>query len=216
MIKKTILTVLLLTIAVIGQSQTLNGIDLSRYQGDVNWKQIAKNEDIQYVYLKATEGYTIIDPMYKENLDSARKAGLLVGSYHIYSYKSTAEQQFKNLKSTIKKSKQDLIPILDIEPPRRKKKLNTKEIDKLLRLMENHYGVRPIIYVCEAYYNKYFAKERYKKYKFFIANYIRKPNCKYTMWQYTNKGYINGIDTRVDLSTFSDESCLDDIKIQRK
>ena len=59
------------------------GIDVSHYQDSVNWNRVAKNTSIEFVYVKATEGPSISDKMYKYNMKKAREAGLLVGSYHV-------------------------------------------------------------------------------------------------------------------------------------
>ena len=91
------------------------GIDVSKYQGKINWKKVSKSKKVKFVYIRATEGTTIKDPRYKANVDSARKHKIYVGSYHVYSSKTTAYQQFANFKSVVSKKKQDLIPVLDIE-----------------------------------------------------------------------------------------------------
>jgi lysozyme len=59
------------------------GIDVSKYQGNINWTKVAKDSTIRFVYIKATEGTSIQDPYYKTNIAKAKKAGLLVGSYHL-------------------------------------------------------------------------------------------------------------------------------------
>ena len=54
------------------------GIDVSKYQGTINWTKVAKDSTIRFVYVKATEGTSIQDPMYRTNITKAKKAGLLV------------------------------------------------------------------------------------------------------------------------------------------
>ena len=119
------------------------GIDVSRFQDSINWKRVAKNSNIEFVYVKATEGASISDPMYKYNIKKAKDAGLLVGSYHVYSSRTTAYQQFANFKKTLGKTKQDLVPVLDIEAAHCNK-LYMKRVDKLLELMEKEYGAKPM------------------------------------------------------------------------
>ena len=85
------------------------GIDVSKYQGKIKWERVAKNKKVKFVYIRATEGATIQDSYYKTNVKAARKAGLMVGSYHVYSSKTTAYQQFANFKSIVEKKKQDLM-----------------------------------------------------------------------------------------------------------
>lgn len=191
------------------------GIDVSKYQGKINWAKVAKNGKTKFVYIKATEGTSIKDPQYKSNLEGARKAGLKVGSYHLYSSKTSAYDQFANFKSVVPKKKQDLIPVLDIEG-HHSGRLYMARVDKLLELMEREYGVRPIIYTSEALYVRHFSGAKYKKYKFFIANYKRKPSVPYTLWQHTEKGSVAGISGYVDLDKFHPKSGMNDILLPSK
>lgn len=190
------------------------GIDVSKYQGDINWAKVSRN-GAKFVYIKATEGTSIQDPNYSKNVDGARKAGLKVGSYHLYSSKTTAYQQFDNFKSVVRKSKQDLIPVLDIEE-RHSRGLNKQRVDKLLELMEQEYGVKPMIYTSEMVYVAHFSGKKYAKYHFFIARYKGTPKVRYTLWQYTEKGKLPGIKGFVDLSRFHRNHGMNDIAMPKR
>ena len=182
-----------------GQVKT-RGIDVSKFQGKINWTKVAKDKTVKFVYIKATEGTSIQDPYYKTNVAKARKAGLLVGSYHLYSSKTTAYQQFANFKKMVKKSEQDLIPVLD----------------KLLELMEKEYGVKPMIYTSERLYREHLSGKKYRKYHIFIANYRGYPRARFTLWQYTETGHISGIKGYVDISKFDRNHSLSDIRMPKK
>lgn len=191
------------------------GIDVSHYQDTVNWEKVAKNKEISFVYVKATEGASIADRMYKYNMKKAREAGLLVGSYHVYSSRTTAYEQFANFKKVVGKTKQDLVPVLDIEA-NHCNKLYMKRVDKLLELMEKEYGVKPMIYTSEKLYDTHFNIKKYKKYHYFIANYNREPRMAYTVWQYTQRGKQKGIAGFVDFSRFNKKYTVENIKIPVK
>ena len=64
----------------------VHGLDMSHYQGDVWWETVATNSNhkLNYVYLKATEGSSLIDQRYYENIQAAKRNGMNVGSYHFY------------------------------------------------------------------------------------------------------------------------------------
>lgn len=207
----TLLLLLLAPLATMGQK----GIDVSRFQDSINWKKVAQNKEIKFVYIKATEGATIKDKMYKYNVKKAREQGLLVGSYHVYSSRTTAYEQFNNFKSVVKKDQQDLIPVLDIEAVHCHK-LYMKRVDKLLELMEKEYGCKPMIYTSEKLYMTHFNIQKYKRYHFFIANYNRKPDMAYTLWQYTQSGTVKGIRGSVDFSRFNPKYGLANITIPKK
>lgn len=59
----------------------IKGIDISKHQGKVDFAKVA-DFGVRFVYVKATEGTGYIDPMFYENVDGARTAGLYVGAYH--------------------------------------------------------------------------------------------------------------------------------------
>ncbi len=188
------------------------GIDVSKYQGTINWRKVKSSGKVKFAYIKATEGMTIQDPMYRRNIDSARAAGILVGSYHLYSKKTTAYEQFKNFKAMVKKSKQDLVPVLDIEE-RYSKGLNMARVDKLLELMEKEYGAKPLIYTSEKVYWEHFSGKKYKPYHIFIANYWRYPSTRFTLWQYSQRGRVNGIKGNVDMNKFHKNHGINEIKL---
>ena len=211
------LLLLLLCLFAVGvQAQTrTRGIDVSKFQGNVNWTKVAKDSTIRFVYVRATEGTSIQDAYYKTNISKAKKAGLLVGSYHVYSSKTTAYQQMANMRKMIKKKDQDLIPVLDIEG-HHSGRLYMERVDKLLELMETEYGVRPMIYTSEKVYKLHFSGKKYKKYHIFIANYRSTPTVRYTLWQYSETGRCSGISGCVDFSKFSRDHSLADIKMPKK
>lgn len=195
--------------------QAQNGIDVSRFQDSIKWSKVAKNKKIQFVYVKATEGASIRDRMYAYNVKKAREAGILVGSYHVYSSRTTAFKQFNNFKRVVGKTKQDIIPVLDIEAVHCHK-LYMARVDKLLELMEKEYGVKPMIYTSEKLYMTHFDVKKYKKYHFFIANYRREPRMAYTLWQYTQRGRQKGISGFVDFSKFNKKYTVKAIKMPVK
>ena len=65
------------------------------------------DKNVSYVYLKATEGASLVDVTYRYNLTEARKAGLKVGCYHFFSPTVDPETQFKNFTSTVNLDEQD-------------------------------------------------------------------------------------------------------------
>ena len=197
------------------QSHT-RGIDVSRFQGTVNWTKVAADSTLKFVYVKATEGSSLRDPNYKTNLSKARKAGLLAGFYHVYSPKTTAYKQMANIRKTVKKKDLDLIPVLDIES-KYSVGLNMERVDKLLELLEKEYGVKPMIYTGEHCYKQHFSGKKYAKYHFFIAKYTGgAPSVRHTLWQYTESGHVKGVSGNVDISKFNRHHALADIKMPKK
>lgn len=199
--------------SVCAQAHT-RGIDVSKFQGTINWTKVVKDSTIKFVYIRSTEGKSIQDAYYKTNIAKAKKAGLLVGSYHVYSSKTTAYQQMANIRKMVKKKEQDLVPVLDIEG-HHSGRLNMERVDKLLELMEKEYGVKPMIYTSEKVYKTHFTGKKYRNYHIFIANYRGTPTVRYTLWQYTETGHCSGISGNVDFSKFNRNHSLSDIKMPK-
>ena len=88
-------------------SDDYNGIDVSKYQGKIDWEKVASDPKIQFVYIKATEGARQVDNKYHDYVDDARKEGLKIGSYHYFIGRKPAKDQFRNFKKHIDKPPQD-------------------------------------------------------------------------------------------------------------
>jgi GH25 family lysozyme M1 (1,4-beta-N-acetylmuramidase) len=58
-----------------------NGIDVSRWQGEINWSAV-RNAGIEFAYIKTTDGAGHVSPTVDVQMAGARAAGLIVGAYH--------------------------------------------------------------------------------------------------------------------------------------
>lgn len=227
---KYTLSVLLLTVVagiscaqvtVNGSSANLiyDGIDVSSYQKDIDWGATAKDKNIKFVYVKATEGATYRSRHYQYNIENARQYGIHVGAYHFFRPNVPVEKQFRNFTSVVKKEDQDLIPLIDVEV--RGNNLTVKAlVDSVLAFadkLEDHYGCKPMIYTGHAFYNSYLSG-KIPGYPLFIARYSKvEPRltggANWVLWQFSEKGVIAGIDHAVDLCRFNKGCGLKDILI---
>ncbi len=196
------------------------GIDVSHYQGNIDWREVARSGLVQYVYIKATEGANLVDNTFRINLNGARLAGLKVGIYHFYRPNASVESQFINLTSTVALRDMDLLPIIDVEH-RGSAQLSDfrAQLMRFARMVEKHYGVKPIIYTSRDFYNKYLAGP-FTGYKYMIARYHADvpeliDNAQFVMWQYTANGRVPGIRGNVDRSCFMDNYTVKDIRIRK-
>ena len=193
-----------------------DGIDISSYQGYIDWAKVSSDKDIRFVYIKATEGATYRSPHYAHNITQARRYGLLVGSYHYLTSTSTIDEQFRNFSTYALKTVQDLMPVLDVEV--RGNWSRSQLIDsvgKFCDLVENYYGVQPMIYSTMGFYNKNLTPH-FNKHKLYIGRYSNsEPEInwegEYTIWQYSESGIIPGIDAYVDLCRYRKDGWIDEI-----
>lgn len=199
------------------------GIDVSRYQGNINWSQVSKDKRVSYVYLKATEGVKLVDPTYKSNHRAARKAGIPVGAYHFFSPTASAHHQLSNFKKNVDLRSQDLIPVVDVEvAPRRKSHVLPflRRLRTFINGIEKHYGCKPIIYTSVNFYNDYLSG-RFSDCAFMFARYSdkaprMKSNVRFLIWQFTDSGRIKGIVGDVDRSCLMGNYSIEDIRYRRK
>ncbi len=197
----------------------IHGIDISHYQGNVFWKTVGDNTKMSYVYLKATEGGDRIDATFERNIRMAQEHGLKVGSYHFYRPLADQQKQLQNFMSQCIPDEQDLIPMIDIESTGG---LSTDVFcDSLfyfLDLVEEAYHQKPLLYTFRNFYNKH-LQGKVDDYCLMIAMYkdevpVLADNREYTMWQYTAKGRIVGINGYVDKSRFMGRHTLREIRFR--
>ena len=194
-------------------SRYREGIDVSHYQGSINWDEVVRGTQMSYVYLKATEGASLVDDTYRRNLAEARRVGLSVGSYHFYRTNINWQEQFANLTSVVKREDQDLVPIIDIEHRGSvSSEAFIRDLKAFVAKVTEYYGKKPLLYTYHNFYNRYLLGE-FSDYHFMIARYrsdspILDDGKDYIMWQYTSTGSIPGIKGNVDRSKIMGEYSL--------
>ena len=191
----------------------VRGVDVSHYQGNIDWKKLA-GEDIDFAFIKATEGSGHVDTGFYENWEAANATELKVGAYHFFSFDSPAETQAQLYIDTVGDLSGNLIPVVDIEfygdkfsnPPDEEDLV--KELKTMLTLLEAEYGVKPMVYTTYTFYYKYLAGEL-DGYPLWIRNVYFSPNLdmrgKWTFWQYTDQAVLNGYsgaEENIDLNVF--------------
>ena len=200
--------------------QHIHGIDISHYQGNVFWEAIGNNSKMYYVYLKATEGGDLIDAKYEQNIQLAHQYGLKVGSYHFYRARTPQEVQLRNFMAQCRPGEQDLVPMIDVET---KSGLSNEafrdSLSKFLILVEKKYKQKPLIYTGANFYDHYLSGGMLDDYKIMIAQYMAKEPVlvdgrDVTMWQYTGKGHINGVNGYIDKSRFMGDHKLREIRFR--
>lgn len=199
-----------------------DGIDVSHHQGVINWERVSYDTCVKYVYIKATEGSSIVDRNYQQNAEGAQKVGLNFGSYHYLTSKSSVIDQFRNFYSVVDKRKQKVIPMINIEEEGVQGWNRTQIQDSLalmIRLIRKYYAATPIIYSSARFYNENLAP-RFNDYQLFLARYNAKQPVaagagRRNVWQHTDQGIVDGIDTPVNLSIMPRGTTLHDLLMEQ-
>lgn len=182
------------------------GMDVSHYQGDINWEQVSKmriDEDtIQFVFIKATEGLTVEDDKKRDNAFGARSVEIDYSFYHFFIPTLSAKKQAKFFCEEIQGYNFDLRPVLDVEMESDFSGERMRDsVDSFLDYVEDHLEVRPIVYTYSNMFQSTFSSSPET---FWIAKYSR--NCpamsreNVIAWQFTEKGTVDGINEKVDLN----------------
>lgn len=185
----------------------VHGIDVSHYQSYINWDTVAI-QDIDFVFMKASEGESITDSLFERNWNALNKFDIKKGAYHFFRPGTNVESQFKNFTNNLKLKTGDLPPVLDVEvTDNLSNEVIIKRVQQWLNLAEDKYKTKPIIYSNLKYYNAIIAGN-FDEYPIWIARYsTSKPILDYgnswTFWQYGNKGKLNGIEGDVDFNVFN-------------
>ena len=187
----------------------VRGVDVSSYQGDINWNVLAK-QGISFAFIKATEGSDDVDAKFKRNWQLAKKAGMPRGAYHFFNAYRSGKEQAANFIETVNLSAGDLPPVLDVELSGGiAKELLQQRVSEWLAVVEAHYKIKPIIYTGANFYTN-FLGEKFDLYPLWVAHYLVKDkpriNRNWTFWQHNEAGHVNGIDAFVDFNVFNGDS----------
>ena len=191
----------------------IKGVDVSHYQGDIDWKTL-EEEDIEFAFIKATEGSGHVDRKFYENWLASDETDLKVGAYHFFSFDSPANTQAELYISTVGNLAGRLVPVVDIEfygdkvsnPPKQEEII--RELKEMLRLLEAEYGVKPMVYTTYSFYYTY-LKGEIEDYPLWIRNVYFSPSLdmhgNWDFWQYTDKAMLDGYygeQKFIDLNVF--------------
>ena len=191
----------------------VRGVDVSSYQGKIDWETLS-SQNLSFVFMKATEGSSWVDPCFSYNYEQAQNTQLRIGANHFFSYDSSGEAQAEHFISTVEKINNMLPPVIDLEfygdkekNPAQPKQVR-EQLDIMLKKLEQHYAQKPITYATEKSYSMYLSGS-YEEYDIWIRNVITKPslsdNRQWTFWQYTNREQLEGYEGKekyIDMNVF--------------
>ena len=189
----------------------VRGLDISHYQDRISWERLRNanisGQPVRFVFIKATEGESLIDENFNENFYQARQNDIIRGAYHFFVPDVDARRQARFFIKQVHLEQGDLPPVLDVE---KAGNLNTQQLQKAVRqwldIVEQHYGVKPILYTGYKFKLQYLNTPAFDEYPYWIAHYyVGKLEYKgpWAFWQYTDVGHVDGISGYVDCNTFN-------------
>jgi lysozyme len=202
-------------------SRFLQGVDVSQYQGRIDWKAVARSQD--FAIARATLGNTYVDTFYAANRNGARAARIRFGAYHFAKPGANLNDaiiEADHFVRVARLGRGDLIPTLDIEATGG---LGVTALRTWVRTwlarVASRVGVKPMIYVSPSFWRTYmgnttwFANAGYRI--LWIAHYnVSAPTVPafnwggrgWTFWQWTSCGRVAGIGGCVDRDRYNGSS----------
>jgi GH25 family lysozyme M1 (1,4-beta-N-acetylmuramidase) len=233
--KKTntrIVFAVLLTVAsaACANAQVLYGIDVSHYQGTIDWTS-AHNAGATFAFAKATEGVDFVDSNFAQNMIGAKAAGVIIGPYHFARPDSSntdpndAANEANDFVDAILPYYQGpnltLRPVIDLERlagvgnASQEKVFLSRWIRNFAAVVHNRLGFDPMIYTSSTLANNYLEVDiaQYPLWLAYWNNLSSLPptsasgiwNGQWTFWQATSTATVPGISGNVDGDVFVGE-----------
>ena len=190
------------------------GMDISRFQGTIDWETVANESDIEFVMLRIgyrgySEGGLVLDDTYVENVTAASEYGFDIGVYFFsqaISYEEGVEEaQFvlENL-GDVDISYPIVIDTEQMETDARANDIsNADRTAAIIGFCETirEAGYHPMIYANRNWYATSLDMDQLGSYDLWLAHYSNVPDFPYVfrIWQYTESGYVPGVSGDVDL-----------------
>ena len=187
------------------------GIDVSSWQGDIDWDKV-RESGIEFVIVRAgyrgsVTGAIVKDKNFDANVSGALNAGLSVGVYFVTQAVNETEavEEASAVMEMCEGYDLDLPIYLDVEGSNGGRgdqidaETRTLVCEAFCRTLENA-GAQGGVYACRYWLNNNIDAARLDRYNIWLAEYRSTPlyGGYYSMWQYTSRGRIDGIEGNVD------------------
>ena len=185
-----------------------NGIDVSRYQGSVNWAQVAAAGK-QFAIVRigsSNSGGLYVDPYFLQNVSGAHAAGLRVGAYY-YTYartQSAVADELSTFMNVLQGLQLEYPVFVDVEDSSLTD-LGRTRLTGLVRYAMDILYQRKWYggwYSYTNYINSYLNAAELADYPLWVADYRASLGYsgRYAMWQYSGSGRVSGIAGACDLN----------------
>jgi lysozyme len=185
----------------------ITGIDVSEHTGEIDFDKL-KNNKVDFVFLKLTEGDNYVDKRFEYNYEGLKKNRVIIGVYHFFRFNKSGISQGNHFLSKIKEKRIELPLVIDIEtwgnPSFKEKKSVISEINNFIKLVEKETKKNIFIYTNESGYNNY-IKNNFNENDIWICSFNRRPNIekKWLFWQHSHKGKFDFASGWVDINTYN-------------
>ncbi|HET6232394.1 MAG TPA: glycoside hydrolase family 25 protein [Longimicrobiaceae bacterium] len=187
------------------------GIDVSHYQGRIDW-QAAADDGVGFAFVKATEGGRFVDPAFARNWAGLREVGIARGAYHRFRPRLSGIAQADHFLRVVDVTEGDLPPVVDVESVEGVGDARlVAGVRAWLGEVERRTGVRPIVYTKPGFRRAHLGTAL-DDYPLWVAEYdVDEPSVgRWAFWQHSERGSVAGIGRAVDLNRFN--GSVDDLR----
>jgi len=193
-------------LTVCADGPTVPGIDVSKWQGEIDWDAVA-GDGIAFAFIRTSHGLNTLDEWYDFNWTEARRVGVRRGTYQYFSPGQDAVAQADLLLERMGPLQPgDLPPVLDVEQSDGQSAAAiVAGIHAWTDRIESRLAVRPIIYTAKYFWqDSVGAPDDFLDLPLWVANYgvqcplMADPWTRWNFWQYTSTGSVAGIAGNVD------------------
>jgi lysozyme len=196
-----------------GTSYAIQGIDISKWQGTINWKAF-NGTPYKFAFCKATEGTTYTDPNFSVNYRGIKSAGLIRGAYHYGRPATDPVTQANFFVNTVKPIKGDLQLVLDLETADGKTATQVRAWTvAFCNQIQSRTGRPAIIYTGFYFWRDMAGNGSNLNCPLWLAAYVANPTTPtnlipaawgtWSFWQYTDASTVSGISGGVDADCFN-------------
>lgn len=188
----------------------LKGIDISSYQGDVDFAKMRASGAVSFVYAKATEGTAFADDHFQRYHDECKAAGIPFGAYHFLRFDQDPAFQAAWFAAQINGRSGVLAPMVDVEQANNSGGLADK-LARFLTVLKEHIDTQPIIYTGWNFWNTAMeGSDGFSGHRLWVAAYnnddappIPTGWKDWTLWQHSSTGRVPGIVGDVDMDVLN-------------
>ena len=178
------------------------GIDVSAHQGLIDWERVAA-DDIEFAYVKATEGADFVDDRFDTNWSGAGAAGIERGAYHFFTLCAPPVEQARNFLATVRPDSAALPPAVDLElagncSERPSAVEVSFDLARFLKGVEKAWGREAVLYVGDDWESTYPVRERFGR-PLWLRRFLLRPDGDWLIWQLHGYAIVDGIEGGVDL-----------------
>ncbi len=201
-------------------SNSILGLDVSHFNGTINWPQVAADSKV-FAFVKATEGISYTDPAYTTNMVNGSNAGIVMGEYHFarpISNNAVDEANYFLNVAGVYIHTCNLPPVLDLENPSTGGTLTgsfssaalSAWVQQWMSTVQNATGIAPLLYTNSSIAS--YLNSSLTNYGLWIANPDGSSTTApanigvWTTWafkQYSWSGTVPGINAQTDLNVFN-------------